>query len=93
MALIGVGSDKAIDRHALSEFAQAANCLAVTLGGFELLEDLFLRIAVKVTTSLVGVPYSVGGLTWTEVRRLRSASLRSLDFGVLLDRSGSMFNE
>jgi hypothetical protein len=90
---VGVGSDRHIDRAALHRLAQAANCTAVTLDDFTRLEEMLLCIAYRVSTRLAGVRYSLGNVSWDGLREIRSLSTVPLDWMVLLDRSGSMFNQ
>ncbi len=92
MALIGVGEDKNIDRRALEKFAAAANCPAIAIKDFRQLEGMLLNIALQVTSGLTGVRYSLGGLTWTELQRVRHLVHVPFDLMLTIDRSGSMYN-
>jgi hypothetical protein len=90
LAVIGVGSGSQIDRPALAALGQAAGCGAVHLDGFELVQGLFARLALQVTSRLVGVGYQAGGVSWAEIARVRELRTVPIDWCVLLDRSGSM---
>jgi hypothetical protein len=91
MALVGVGENEAIDKPALLNFAQAAQCPAVTIKDFTFLEEMFLKIAFQFTTALTGVRYSLGNLSWTELQRVRNLTRFPVDMLFLIDRSASMF--
>jgi hypothetical protein len=88
--VIGVGEGDEIDKNALSIMADAGNFLAMTIRAFPLLEAIFLRIAINVSSQLVGRRIEVGNLSWEEVAHLRRVSQIALDYAFLIDRSGSM---
>lgn len=92
-ALVGVGRDKSIDTPALNRFAQAANCPAIAIKDFSLLEEMFLKIAVQLTTGLTGVRHSLGNLSWTELQRVRNLTHVPVDLMLVIDRSGSMYKQ
>jgi Mg-chelatase subunit ChlD len=93
LALVAAGTDSAIDKPALLRFAQAAKCSVFAIKEFSQLEDLFLKIAVQLTTGLSGVRYSMGNLSWTELQRVRSLTHVPVDLMLVIDRSGSMYKE
>jgi hypothetical protein len=88
--VIGVGEGDEIDKNALSTMADSGNFLAVNIGAFSLLEAVFLKIAINVSSELVGRRIEVGNLSWQEVSHLRQISQTALDYAFLIDRSGSM---
>ena len=92
LALVGVGEDKNIDRPALDKFGLAADCPAIVIKDFTLLEHMLLRIALQVTSGLFGVRYSLGSLSWTELQRVRNLVHVPFDLMLTIDRSGSMYN-
>jgi hypothetical protein len=51
---------------------------------------VFLKIALQVSTQLIGQRIQVGNLTWEEVARIREVSQVAIDYAFLIDRSGSM---
>ena len=65
----------------------------MTLDGFALLEEMFLRIAVQVSTRLAGMRYSLGNLSWNEVHKIRNLCHVPIEWMLLLDRSGSMWQD
>jgi hypothetical protein len=92
LALVGVGEDKQIDKQALEKFAIASNCVAIAIKDFSLLGEMFLSIAVQITSGLAGVRYSAGNLSWTELERMRHVVHVPIDLALVIDRSGSMYN-
>jgi len=92
LALVGVGEERAIDRPALDKFASASGGSLFAIRDFSLLEELFLRIALRITTGLTPVRSTLGNLSWTELRRVRSLSHVPVDLMLVLDRSGSMYS-
>jgi len=90
LAVVAVGTDAQIDRHALAVLGQTAGCPCVTIDGFDLIEQVFRQIALRVTSRLVGLRRSVGSISWDELARIRQVSHFPIDFSFLLDRSGSM---
>jgi len=92
LALVGVGEDKNIDKPALAKFGLAADCPAIVIKDFTLLENMLLRIALQVTSGLAGVRYSLGSLSWTELQRVRNLVHVPFDLMLTIDRSGSMYN-
>jgi hypothetical protein len=90
LAVVAVGTDSQIDRNALAVLGQAARCPCVTINGFELIEQIFKQIALRVTSRLVGLRHTVGNISWDELARIRQISRFPIDFSFLLDRSGSM---
>jgi Mg-chelatase subunit ChlD len=92
LAVVGVGEDKAIDRAALDTFARAAGGSSFAIRDFSLLEALFQTIALRITTGLTPVHYTLGNLSWTEVQRVRNLSHGPVDLMLVLDRSGSMYS-
>ena len=88
--VIGVGEGQMIDKNALATLGDYGNFLAITIGAFQLLEMVFLEIAVKVSTQIQGIQVNVGNLTWNEVSRIRQVSQVPFDYAFLIDRSGSM---
>lgn len=90
MFLIGVGEGDNIDRQALATVGNYGHIPAITIEAFPLLEMLFLRIALEVSTRVQGTQITAGNLTWQEVTRIRQVSQTPLDYVFLLDRSGSM---
>lgn len=90
LVVVGVGSDERIDRRALATLGQAANCPAVALDRLDLLDGVFLQIALRVTSRLVGLRHTVGSVSWDEIARVREVAHVPIEVGFLLDRSGSM---
>lgn len=90
IVVVGVGEGNEIDRNALATMANNGGFKAVTLGAFQELQMLFLAIALQVSNQISGVRYSVGNMSWTEVRRIRQLNRVAIDYAFLLDRSGSM---
>lgn len=90
MFLIGVGEGNQIDKRALGTIGDCGNFPAMTIGGFPLLELLFLDIAIQVTSALYGQRIQVGRMSWEEVAQVRSLSRVAIDYAFLLDRSASM---
>jgi hypothetical protein len=90
MFVIGVGEGNQIDKRALAIMGDQGNFPAITIGAFPLLERLFLRIALQVTTEIEGIQIDIGNLTWREVSQIRRVSQVAFDYAFLIDRSGSM---
>jgi hypothetical protein len=88
--LIGVGEDRQIDKYALGIIGNYGGFPAVTIAAFPLLELIFLNIAVKVSTELLGLQIQTQGLTWQQVSEIRRMSRVPIDYAFLIDRSGSM---
>ncbi len=88
--VIGVGEGSQIDKTALETMADNGSFLAMTIAAFPLLELIFLQIAVDVSSALVGRSVQIGNLSWAEVAQLRRISHTPLDYGFLIDCSGSM---
>jgi len=88
--VIGVGEGNMIDREALATLGNNGNFLAMTIAAFPLLEAVFLKIALQVTTQLTGYQVNMGNLSWGEVSRIRQVSHVAFDYAFLIDRSGSM---
>ncbi|HEU5383171.1 MAG TPA: vWA domain-containing protein [Ktedonobacteraceae bacterium] len=84
--VVGVGED--IDRVALTKLADVGRFPAMTIEAFPLLEKQFLRIAVEVSSQVVGV--RPAGESWEEVGRIRRLALTPIDYAFLIDRSGTM---
>jgi hypothetical protein len=62
----------------------------VTIAAFPLLEQMFLRIALQVSSQLVGRTFDFAGLTWAQVQEIRKLVQVPIDYAFLIDRSGSM---
>lgn len=90
MFLLGVGKNDEIDVNALATVGAYGGILAIPVQAFALLEAVFLKIALSVTTDIVGQTISSGNVTWAQVAQLRRVSHRPLDYAFLIDRSGSM---
>ncbi len=88
--VIGVGEGNMIDKNALATMGNYGNFIAMTIAAFPLLEMVFLRIALQVTTQIAGYQVNVGNLSWGEVARIRQVSHVAFDYAFLIDRSGSM---
>lgn len=88
--LIGVGDEPNINAKALGQIGNSGGFPAVTIAAFPLLELIFLRIALSVTTQLVGRRIEIGSMSWEEVAQLRQLSRIPIDYAFLIDRSGSM---
>lgn len=88
--LIGVGDGQNIDTNALATIGEVGRFPAVTIAAFPLLEQMFLRIALQVSSQLVGRRIDFGGLTWAQVQEIRQLVQVPIDYGFLIDRSGSM---
>lgn len=88
--VIGVGEGNQIDENALAIMGDYGNFPALTIGGFPLLEMLFLRIALEVSEQIEGIQVNYGNISWREVSRVRQISNIPFDYAFLLDRSGSM---
>lgn len=88
--VIGVGEGRLIDSNALATLGNYGNFLAITIAAFELLERVFIEIALQFSEKLEGIHVNYGNLSWTEVSRVRQVSLIPFDYAFLIDRSGSM---
>ena len=88
--LIGVGQGNEINANALGTLGNTGRFPAMTIAAFPLLERLFLEIALKVSTQLVGRRINIGNLSWAEVARIRQTSHVPIDYAFLIDRSTSM---
>jgi tetratricopeptide (TPR) repeat protein len=88
--LIGVGTGNQIDVNALSAIGNYSGIPAITIDKFPVLEQVFVEIALQVTSRYEGRNYRMGNLTWQQVDEIRSLSHIAIDYGFLLDRSGSM---
>ena len=88
--VIGVGEGNQIDKNALGTMGRYGNFYAITIEAFPLLEMVFLKIAVEVSTAISGYQVNYGNLTWGEVSRIRQVSHVAFDYAFLIDRSGSM---
>jgi tetratricopeptide (TPR) repeat protein len=88
--LIAIGDSKTIDANALAIIGQQGGFPAVTLAAFPLLEEIFMRIAVQVSSELVGQQFNYAGMTWQTVQEIRRRSAVAIDYAFLIDRSGSM---
>jgi Mg-chelatase subunit ChlD len=88
--LIGVGEGNQIDRRALGAIGDHGGFPAITIAAFPLLEMVFLRIAINVSTELIGRRIDVGNLSWEQVAQIRRTSRIPIDYAFLIDRSGSM---
>jgi hypothetical protein len=90
LTIIGVGSAGQIDTQALTELGQAAHCPVLHLDHFHLVEKAFQDIATQMTSRLVGIHHTVGTRSWDEIARIHAHINIPVDYGFLLDRSGSM---
>jgi hypothetical protein len=90
LVVVAVGTDSQIDRDALSILGQTARCPCITINRFDLIERVFMQIALRVTSKLVGLRHTVGNISWDQLARIREVSHVPIDFSFLLDRSGSM---
>jgi hypothetical protein len=90
LVVVAVGTDSQIDRDALSILGHTARCPCITIDHFDLIERVFMQIALRVTSKLVGLRRTVGNISWDELARIREVSHIPIDFSFLLDRSGSM---
>ncbi|WIG61467.1 MAG: hypothetical protein OJF49_004215 [Ktedonobacterales bacterium] len=90
MFLIGVGEGDNIDVNALNTVGNYGGIPTITIEAFPLLELVFLKIALEVSTRVVGTQVNVGSMTWQEVTRIRQISQTPIDYAFLIDRSGSM---
>jgi hypothetical protein len=90
LVVVAVGTDSQIDRDALSILGQNACCPCITIERFDLMEQVFIQIALRVTTRLIGLRRTVGNISWDELAGIREVSHVPIDFSFLLDRSGSM---
>jgi hypothetical protein len=88
--VIGVGEGQLIDSNALATLGRYGNFLAVTIEAFELLEMVFIEIALQFSEKLEGIRVNYGNLSWAEVSRVRQVSMVPFDYAFLIDRSGSM---
>lgn len=88
--LIGVGDGQQIDAQSLAIIGQVGRFPAVTIAAFPLLEQMFLRIALQVSSQLVGRTFDFAGLTWAQVQEIRKLVQVPIDYAFLIDRSGSM---
>lgn len=90
MFLLGVGRRGEIDVNALATVGAYGGILAIPVEAFALLEAVFLKIAVSITTDVFSQTYTQGNISWQRVAELRRLSHRPLDYAFLIDRSGSM---
>jgi hypothetical protein len=88
--VIGVGHGQDIDEHALATMGNTGRFMALRIGGFPLLEMLFLEIAVQVSASVAGIRIQRGNMTWEAARELLEVAQVPFDYAFLIDRSGSM---
>lgn len=88
--VIGVGEGSQINKPALGAMGDAGGFLAMTVAAFPLLEAVFLRIAIQVSTAVVGRSVNVGNFSWSQVAEIQRTSSIPFDYAFLIDRSGSM---
>lgn len=90
ITVIGVGKGDQIDGKSLVTFGNTGGFPAIAIDAFPLLEEVFLRIALQVSTSLVGRRIDIGRLSWAEVAKYYQISQIPIDYAFLIDCSGSM---
>jgi hypothetical protein len=90
MVVIGVGEGDQIDADALATLGNVGNFPAITIGAFPLLELVFLKIALQVSTRTLGRHVEVGNMSWDQVAQIRQVSQVPFDYAFLIDRSGTM---
>jgi Mg-chelatase subunit ChlD len=88
--LIGVGTGKQIDRHALATVGANGHFPAVLLDSFDMLQQLFLTLAVRVTRGLTSTTLRGPGFVFSEIQPTLRVERRPIDFAFVIDRSGSM---
>ncbi len=89
--IVGVGAGHQINERGLATIASYGGFPAVAIDSFQLLEALFVDLAVQMTSQLYGGPtFRMGNQTWTEIAEVRRRIEIPIDVLILMDRSGSM---
>ncbi len=90
MFVIGVGNNQQIDAQGLGRMGNAGKFPAMKIDAFPLLMQVFLQIAIEVSTHIEGRRRSNGNMTWDEIAEVYRVSETPLDYGFLIDVSASM---
>src|SRR5262249_39795105 len=88
--LIGVGTGQQIDRAALAAVGTHGRFPALLLDLLDLLQQLFLNLAVRVTRGLTSTTVHGPGFVLNKIQPTLRVERRLIDFAFVIDRSGSM---
>jgi hypothetical protein len=88
--LVGVGSGGQIDRRALALVGEYGGFPALLIDAFPLLQEVFARLALKVTRAVSATVVRGPGFVMSSVRPGVTVGRRPIDYAFLIDRSGSM---
>jgi hypothetical protein len=90
MFVVGVGSDQQLDGRALARMGNAGRFPALKINAFPLLMQVFLEIAVEVSSSVEGRGRGEGRASWDAVSEVFRVAETPLDYAFLIDVSSSM---
>ncbi|KAJ3037139.1 hypothetical protein HDV00_002021 [Rhizophlyctis rosea] len=86
--VIGVGTDVKQDK--MEQMADAGDFSFVPIASFDVLEELFMLLALRIEEQVSGAMISTGNTTWLALQQRRRLASRPMDYAFLLDISGSM---
>lgn len=89
MFVVGVGSNQQLDAQGLARMGNAGRFPALKINAFPLLMQVFLEIAIEVSSSVDGKRRE-GPASWDAVSEVFRVSETPLDYAFLIDVSASM---
>ena len=90
MFLVGVGSNQQIDAQSLGRVGNAGRFPAMKINAFPLLMQVFLEIAIEISSSMDGRRRGERRVSWDDVSEVLRISETPLDYAFLIDVSASM---
>lgn len=88
--LIGVGSDREIDRGALNSLASAGQMQLITVDNMSRLGEILSHLGTQLTSGTITRVVQAGNYAIAAQQRVAQLSVIPYDYAILMDRSGSM---
>lgn len=88
--LIGVGSDKEIDRVALNRLASAGQMQLIAVDNMSRLSEVLTKLGTQLTQGTITRVVQAGNYAIAARQRVAQLSVIPYDYAILMDRSGSM---